>query len=57
MTNNDIFMGEFLVISTMDHTQLQPVNGKAFLLSSHNITCFETDPIKTLVRATHDFNF
>ena len=28
--NNDIFMGVLLVISTMEHTEIQYLNGKQF---------------------------
>ena len=35
------FMGGVIIISTMDHTQLQPVAGRPFLLSLYVITCFK----------------
>ena len=47
-------MGGLLVISTMDHTQLQPIEGRPFLLSSHVITCFEMVQLQTSVRAAAD---
>ena len=31
--DNNIFLGGVVIISTIDHTQLQPVNGKPFLTS------------------------
>ena len=54
LRNNNIFMGGILVISTMDHTQLQPVEGRPFLLSSHVITCFKMVKLETSVRAADD---
>ena len=35
-----VFMGEVIIISAICHTQLQPVNGRPFLFSTHAITCF-----------------
>ena len=54
---NNIFMGGILVISTMDHTQLQPVQGRPFLLSSNTISCFNMVKLKTSVRAAGDPSF
>ena len=50
-------MGEVLIISTMDHTQLQPVNGRPFLLSTHVITCFKMIKLQCSVRASGDQDF
>ena len=50
-------MGEVLIISTMDHTQLQPVNGRPFLLSTHVITCFKMIKLECSVRASGDQDF
>ena len=52
-----VFMGGVIIISTMDHTQLQPVNGRPFLLSTHVITCFKMVKLRTSVRATGDQDF
>ena len=52
--NNNIFMGGLLVISTMDHTQLQPVESCPFLLLLHAITCFKMVKLETSVRAADD---
>ena len=49
--------GGLLIIATMDHTQLQPVQGRPFLLSSHVITCFKMVMLKTSVRASGDVQF
>ena len=39
--NNNIFLGILLLIATIDHTQLQPMKGIQFLLSSYTLTCFK----------------
>ena len=52
--DSNIFMGGILIISTMDHTQLQPVEGRPFLLSSHVITCFKMIKLQSSVRASDD---
>ena len=54
---NDIFLGGVLLISTMDHTQLQPVTGRPFLLSTHVITCFKMIKLQKSVRASGDLRF
>ena len=51
---NSIFMGGVLVFSTIDHTQLPPVSGHPFLLSSHVVTCFKMFHLKHSVRAAND---
>jgi hypothetical protein len=55
--NTDIFMGGVIIISTMDHTQLQPINGRPFLLSTHVLTCFKMVKLRTSVRASGDMHF
>ena len=50
-------MGGFLVIYKMYHTQIQPLNGKQFLLSSHTITCIKMVPLKTPVISANDLTF
>ena len=55
--DTNIFMGGVLIISTIDHTQLQPVQGRPFLTSSHVITCFQMTMLCTSVRASNDPNF
>ena len=52
--DSNIFMGGILIISTIDHTQLQPVEGRPFLLSSHVITCFKMIKLQSSVRASDD---
>ena len=50
-------MGGLLVIYKMYHTQIQPLNGKKFLLSSNTITCIKMVPLKTLVISANDLTF
>ena len=54
---NDIFLGGVLLISTMDHTQLQPVTRRPFLLSTHVITCFKMIKLHKSVRVSGDLRF
>ena len=51
------FVGGVIIIITMDHTQLQPVEGSTFLLSRHVITCFKMLNLKTYVHAAVDEEF
>ena len=53
---NNIFMGGVVIISTMDHSQLPPVTGRPFLLSTHVITCFKMVKLESSVRAAGDSN-
>lgn len=55
--DSKVFMGGVLIISTMDHTQLQPVQGKPFLLSTHVITSFRMVKLEKSVRANGDLPF
>ena len=50
-------MGGVIIISTMDHTQLQPVAGRPFLLSSYVITCFKLVKLEISVICSIDINF
>ena len=54
---SDIIFGGVLIIGTMDHTQLESVNGKPFLLSSIIITCFEMTILEHPVRCAGDEDF
>ena len=38
--DSNIYLGGILVIGTIDHTQIQPINGKPFLTSTHIVTCW-----------------
>ena len=55
--DTNIFFGGVIIICTIDHTQLQPVEGRPFLTSSHVITCFKMAMLETSVRASNDPNF
>ena len=52
--NSNVFMGGVVIISTLDHTQLKPVKGRPFLLSSHVITNFKMAKLETSVCAVAD---
>ena len=49
--NSNVFMGGVVIISTLDHTQLKPVKGRPFLLSSHLIINFKMPKLETSVCA------
>jgi predicted GIY-YIG superfamily endonuclease len=48
------FMGGVLVIGTMDHLQIQPINGRPFLTANSIIPCFKMVALRNTVRATGD---
>ena len=54
---SNIFFGGILVIFTMDHTQLQPVQGRPFLTSCYVLSCFKTVSLVCSVRASNDPEF
>jgi hypothetical protein len=47
---SQVVFGGVHIVGTMDHTQLQPVSGRPFLLSSLIITCFKMVKVETPVR-------
>ena len=51
---NSLFMGGILIIATMDHMQLPPVNGRPPLLSPHMLTSFTFKILLKSVRASQD---
>jgi predicted GIY-YIG superfamily endonuclease len=53
---NSLFMGGVLIIATMDHMQLPPVNGRPPLLSPHMLTSFSFRILLKSVRASQDSN-
>ena len=55
--NTDIFIGGVIIISTMDHTQLQHINGRAFTISTQVITCFKMVTLQLSVQADGDVDF
>ena len=55
--SNNIFLGGLLIICTLDHTQIQPVQGRPFLTSTHIIPCFKMVSFENSIRASGDANF
>ena len=51
---SNVFFGGILIIFTMDHTQLQPVEGRPFLTSCHILSCFKMVTLVCSVRASND---
>ena len=47
-----VFMGGILLIGTLDHLQIQPINGRPFLTASGIIPCFKMVALRHSVRAT-----
>ena len=54
--NNNIFLGGILFICTLDHKQLQPIDGKPFLVSPMVLSCFKFVSLTESVRASGDHN-
>lgn len=54
---SNIYMGGVLFIFSMDHTQIQPVNGRPFLTSCNIISCYKMVALEHSVRASTDSNF
>ena len=48
------YLGGLLLIFTIDHTQIQPVEGRPFLTSSHMVPCFKMVALEESVRAASD---
>ena len=55
--NSNIYMGELLIIFSMDHKQIQPILGRPFLASFHIIPCFKIVSLENSVRAYDDDAF
>jgi hypothetical protein len=55
--NSNIYMGGILIIFSMDHTQIQPIDGHPFLTSCHIIPCFKMVAIEHSVQASNDDAF
>ena len=47
--NNNIYMGGVLIISSMDHSQIQPIRGRPFLTSCHIVPCFKMVPLENSI--------
>ena len=54
VSNNNIVLGGLLIIGTIEHTQIQPIERRLFLTSSHVIPCFRMVELKHSVRANSD---
>ena len=52
--DNNIFLGGVLFICTLDHAQLQPIEGRPFLVSPMTLSCFTFIRLKESVRASGD---
>ena len=55
--NSNIYMGGVLFIFSMDHTQIQPIEGHHFLTSIHIIPCYKMVVLRNSVRAHNDPDF
>ena len=47
--NSDISIEGYFLTFTMDHTQIQPIQGNPFFTSYHIISCFETVALEQAV--------
>ena len=52
--NNNICLGGLLFICTLDHKQLQPIDGRPFLVSPMVLSCFKFVRLSESVRANGD---
>ena len=57
LRKSHIPFGGLLLVGTMDHKQIQPINQLPFLTSSLVLTCFEATELKHSVRAHGDLDF
>ena len=57
LRNNCIYLGGVLIISTLDHTQIQAIDGRPFLTSSNIIPMFNMIALQHSVRAADDPHF
>ena len=55
--NSNIFMGGVLLLFSIDHSQIQPIEGRPFLISCHVIPCFRMISLDHSVRAANDDAF
>ena len=51
---SNIFLGGILLIGTLDHLQIQPINGRPFLIANSIIPCFKMVQLVSSVRAIGD---
>ena len=54
--DNDVYMGGILIIGTLDHRQLPPVEGHPFLTSPHVFSSYNFSSLRHSVRASNDLN-
>ena len=54
---SDLYHGGMKILGTLDHTQIQPVQGRPFLTSIHLLTSFKVCELETSVRASNDENW
>ena len=57
LQKNNIFLGDVLIIFTMDHTKIIPFKYRPSLTSTHVLPCFRMVVLETSVRASGDENF
>ena len=57
LRNNCLYLGGVLLISTLDHTQIQAIDSRPFLTSSNIIPMFTMIALEHSVRASQDPNF
>ena len=55
--DSNMYLGGVLIIGTMDHTQIHPIEGRPVLTSSHMITSFRMTALQHSVRAGSDLPF
>jgi predicted GIY-YIG superfamily endonuclease len=55
--DTNVYLGGLLIIGTIDHTQIQPIEGRPFLTSTHVVSCFRMVALKSSVRASTDIPF
>ena len=55
--NSNIFMGGVLILFSIDHSQIQPIDGRPFLTSCHVIPCFRMVSLEQSVRAANDMPY
>ena len=55
--NSNIYMDGVLIIFSIDHIQIHPIEGHPFLTSCHIISCFKMSALKNYVRASNYYIF
>ena len=55
--NSQVLLDGLLIVGTMDHTQLQLVNGRKLVLFYNIIKCFKMVILETSVRCAGDAPF